>query len=260
MAGLWLDDLPVLRSAEPASVSGPRDSGGFPLVPYSNRLGFRRLRWLGREHVTAENFEGSPHSLHGVGWIKPWETVSRTDARIELRLVHAGDAHWPFAFEAVQRFELDNEGLQWTAAVTNQEAHPAPAGLGWHPYFPKRPRSRLHVELSQRWESDPATQLPTRRVAQPGIDADIAHLDFDHCFEGWPGMARLRDEKLKITLKSSLPYLVVYTPPLKDIYCVEPVSHVSNALHMADPAAHGWRTLQPGETFEAAVRLDVARV
>jgi aldose 1-epimerase len=53
---------------------------------------------------------------------------------------------------------------------------------------------------------------------------------------------------------------VVYTPPLKDIYCVEPVSHVSNAIHMAEPARHGLRTLQPGETFEAWMRIDVATV
>jgi aldose 1-epimerase len=260
VAGLWLDDLPVLQSAEPAKLSGPRASGGFPLVPYSNRLGYRRFRWLGTEHTTAPNFEDNPHSLHGVGWLRPWRLTSSTSNAAQLDFTHRPDAHWPFAFEARQRFDLDADGLSLTMSMTNTHPHPAPAGLGWHPYFPKRPRSRLHVELTQRWESDPATQLPTRRVAQPGIDADIAHLDFDHCFEGWPGMARLRDEKLKITLKSSLPYLVVYTPPLKDFYCVEPVSHVSNAMHMADPAAHGWRTLQPGENFEAAVRLDVARV
>lgn len=260
VAGFWLDDLQVLRSAEPAALQQPRASGGFPMVPYSNRLGFRRFRWLGTDHTTAPNFEDNPHSLHGVGWLRPWQVLSCTPTEAVLQLQHAPDGHWPFAFEARQRFMLDEGGMALALSITNCHPHPAPAGLGWHPYFPKRPRSRLHIELTQRWESDPATQLPTRRVAQPGIDADIAHLDFDHCFEGWPGKAQLRDEKLRVTLRSALPYLVVYTPPLKDIYCVEPVSHVSNALHMADPAAHGWRTLQPGETFAAEVRLDVARV
>lgn len=259
-SGLWLDGLPVLRSAEPAGLAGPRDSGGFPMVPYSNRLGYRRFRWLGRDHTTAPNFEDNPHSLHGVGWLTRWDVGSCSATQAELHLRHAPNAHWPFAFEACQRFELDADGLTLTMSVTNVEPHPVPAGLGWHPYFPKRSRSRVHVELSHRWESDPATELPTRRVAQAGIDADVGHLDFDHCFEGWPGHAQIRDEKLKVTLRSSLPYLVVYTPPLRDFFCVEPVSHVSNAMHMADPAAHGWRTLQPGERLEAAFRLDVARV
>ena len=53
---------------------------------------------------------------------------------------------------------------------------------------------------------------------------------------------------------------MVYTPPERDYFCVEPVSHVSNAIHMADPAAHGLRTLAPGETFEASMKLEVAVV
>ena len=260
IAGLWRDGLPVLRSVEPADVVEPRQAGSFPLVPYSNRLGYRRLRWLGVDYTTRPNFPDNPHSLHGVGWQRPWAWASAGSDRAELRLEHAPDGDWPFAFEARQGFVLDAEGLLSTLSITNRADRPAPAGLGFHPYFPKRARSRLHVELTDRWESDPATQLPTRRVPQPGIDADVAHLDFDHCFEGWQGAARLRDERLRVTVTSSLPYLVVYTPPLKDIYCVEPVSHVSNAIHMAEPARHGLRTLQPGETFEAWMRIDVAPV
>ena len=49
----------------------------------------------------------------------------------------------------------------------------------------------------------------------------------------------MRDEKLSLSLTSSLPYLVVFTPPTRDYFCVEPVSHVSNAIQMGDPAAHG---------------------
>jgi len=142
---------------------------------------------------------------------------------------------------------------------TNAGELAQPVGLGWHPYFPKRARSRLHVELAARWDSD-ATQLPTRKVAQPGIDGDVAHLNFDHCFEGWVGLARIRDEKFSLRLTSSLPYLVVFTPQNKDYFCVEPVSHVSNAIHMADPAAHGLCTVQPGQTLDGSMHIDVSVV
>ena len=143
--------------------------------------------------------------------------------------------------------------------ITNHADVAQPVGLGWHPYFPKRSRSRLHIELTDRWESD-ASGLPTRKLPQSGIDADIAHLEFDHCFEGWRGEAKIRDEKLRLGLRSSLPYLVVFTPQTKPYYCVEPVSHVSNAIHMADPLAHGLRKLAPGESFEASMTLAVATV
>ena len=68
----------------------------------------------------------------------------------------------------------------------------------------------------------------------------------------------LRDEKLALKLTSSLPYLVVYTPPTRDYFCVEPVSHVSNALQMADPAAHGLVALRAGKTHEASMSIEVA--
>ena len=71
---------------------------------------------------------------------------------------------------ARQRFVLTPEALEVHLAFTNQHTQLQPVGLGWHPYFPRRPRSRLHAELSDRWESDP-TGLPTRKVPQAGIDA-----------------------------------------------------------------------------------------
>ena len=259
LAGLWLGDLPVLLSAEPQALQAVRPSASYPLVPYSNRIGFCRFRWHGHDFATRPNFDDSPHSLHGVGWLRPWQVEAHDASSVRLALQHEGDQHWPFAFAAWQRIELSPGALRLTMGITNTDARPAPAGLGWHPYFPKRSRSRLHAELTDRWEPDPATQLPTRRVPQPGIDGDVAHLAFDHCFEGWRGAARVRDEKLSLRLTSSLPYLVVYTPPHKPYFCVEPVSHVSNALHMADPRGNGVRELAPGESFEAWMQLEVGR-
>jgi len=256
IAGLWHGDTPVLRSTEPALLTGARESACFPLVPYSNRLGYRRFRWKGHDHTTLPNFEGSPHSVHGVGWIRPWELVSHSAIDVGLRLRHEPDGHWPFGFEASQYFSLTPESLVAQMVITNTADVAQPIGLGWHPYFPKRQRSRLHIECSDRWDSD-AEKLPVRKVAQPGIDSDVSHLDFDNGFEGWKGPARIRDEKFSLQLRSSLGYLVVYTPQDRDYFCVEPVSHVGNAIHMADPAAHGLRSLQPGESFEASMTLDV---
>ena len=259
IAGLWHRDTPILRSVEPAALGASRPSGCYPLVPYSNRLAYRKFRWKGADYTTAPNFGDSPHSVHGIGWLRPWEMVSSSALEVVLRLRHNGDADWPFAFEAIQYFTLSPQSMSVQMVFTNTAAVAQPVGLGWHPYFVKRARSRLHIELSDRWDPDPA-QLPVRKVAQPGIDADVAHLDFDHCFEGWRGPARIRDEKFSLQLSSSLPYLVVFTPQDRDYFCVEPVSHVSNAIHMADPAAHGLRTLAPGEHTEASMTLEVAVV
>ena len=260
IAGLWHRDTPVLRSVEPSELAGPRESACYPLVPYSNRLGMRRFRWKGNEYTTQPNFEGSPHSLHGVGWRRPWRIVSSSAVEVVIRLRHDGDADWPFAFEADQYIALTPHGLNVQMLFTNRADVAQPVGLGWHPYFPKRMRSRVHVEVSARWEAEATQQLPTRKVAQPGIDSDVAHLAFDHCFDGWRGPARIRDERFSLQLTSSLHHLVVYTPPDREWFCIEPVSHVTNAIHMADPAAHGLRTVEPGASTEASMSLEVTAV
>ena len=257
IAGLWHGDTPVLRSVEPTALTASRTSACYPLLPYSNRLAYRKFRWKGRDYTTQANFDDNPHSVHGVGWLRRWEIVSSSGLEVVLRYRHEGDADWPFAFEAIQYFTLTPQSMSVQMVFTNSAEVAQPVGLGWHPYFPKRARSRLHIELSDRWDSD-ATQLPIRKVAQPGIDSDVSHLAFDNCFDGWSGPARIRDEKFSLQLSSSLDRLVVFTPQERDYFCVEPVSHVSNAIHMADPAAHGLRSLAPGETFEASMKLDIA--
>jgi aldose 1-epimerase len=80
---------------------------------------------------------------------------------------------------------------------TNTASHAAAGGPGLAPLLPQAQRSRLHVELTDRWDSD-ASGLPTRRVPQPGIDGDVVPPGLRHCFEGWRGPARIRDEKLSL--------------------------------------------------------------
>ena len=258
VAGLWHGDLPVLVSADPGSLVSAWPSGCFVLAPYSNRLGGSRFDWRGQRFSLALNNERSIHAMHGVAWAGAWQLRAASRSQAELEYQHRPDAHWPFAFRLRQQFKLSAGGLAMRLHLLNTDARSQPAGLGWHPYFHKRARSHLQVASAGRWLNDAAADLPSHKVAQAGIDDEVARLDFDHCFEGWPGVAHLRDEVLAITLSSDLPYLVVYTPPDKPFFCVEPVSHVNNALNMADAVAHGVRCLAPGEAMQAAFRLDIA--
>ena len=259
IAGLWHRSTPILRSTAPGALESVRLAAMFPLLPYSNRLGWRRFRWQGRDHTTQPNYPDSPHSLHGIGWQRAWRIVASSAFELVLGLEHAGDADWPFAFSARQYFVLTADALSLRMQFTNTAVGDQPVGLGWHPYFVKRPRSRLHAEVSSRWDSD-ASLLPVRKVEQHGIDSDLSHLDFDNCFAGWAGPVRIRDECFSLRLTSTLPYLVVYTPSDREWFCVEPVSHVSNALNMADPAGHGVVALAPGATMEASLNLQAAVV
>jgi aldose 1-epimerase len=258
VAGFWHGDTPVLLSADPRSLTTAWPSGGFVLAPYSNRIGHRRFAWQGQQHILARNNRESEHALHGVAWCRPSNLLQAQDQEAELVYHHRPDADWPFAFSLYQRLALSAEGLRLQLRLVNTDARSQPAGLGWHPYFPRRVHSHLRAVVSSRWQAEPGSELPSRQLPQAMVQGAVAGLDLDHCFSGWSGVAHIQDECLSLTLRASLPCLVVYTPPQQGFFCVEPVSHVNNALNMADPLDLGVADLAPGQALLADFWLDVA--
>jgi len=258
IAGLWCAGTPVLRSVEAAALASPRAAACFALLPYSNRLGFRRFRWRGVEYTTAANFTGSPHSLHGVGWLRAWQVLECSARAATLCYQHTPDAHWPFAFAARQHMALHENQLRLHLALRNTDTRPQPAGLGWHPYFARRTHSHLCMQTQYQWELDPQ-QLPQSKIKNIEINEKINHLSYDHCFSGWNGAARITDECFTLRLQSSLRHAVVFTPAGRDFFCVEPVSHVTDAIHMPDPAAHGLLALAPGAACAADMVLTIEK-
>lgn len=259
VAGLWHGGHAVLRSPSPESLTTSRQSGCYPLVPYSNRIGNAALRWHGKTYPLVPNNAPEPHAIHGVGWKASWDVVESTPARLALSHTHRGDDNWPFAYRAEQHFALTDGKLEVAMTLISEADGPAPAGLGWHPYFIKRAGSRLRFAASGRWEMG-EDKLPTRVRNVTGIDADCASLDVDHCFDGWPGESVLSDEHLTTRIRSDLSRLVVFTNDTRDFVAVEPVSHVNNALNLLD-AGHacadvlGIRTLARGESTRAHMAL-----
>jgi aldose 1-epimerase len=263
VAGLWHEGVPVLRSTPAARLSAARQSGCYALVPFSNRVAHARLQWQGTLYPLVRNNGDEPHAIHGVGWQRPWTLLDRNERYALLSYEHRPDGSWPFAFDASQSFRLTPDALEFTLSMTNQSPQPAPAGLGWHPCFVKRDGARLRFSANARWEMD-ADKLPTQRVPSLGIAAEVARLDIDHCFDGWGGLAVLRDGRFEIRLSSNLSRLVVFTTPARDSIAIEPVSHVNNALALVAQGAHaselGLVTLGPGESLTAEMTLALERL
>lgn len=264
ISGLWLGDTPVLRSTPAHVLTTARHAGSYPLVPFSNRVAHARLQWAGTGHPLVQTTGDEPHAIHGVGWQRPWTVLEASPQFALLSYEHKPDEAWPFAFDTSQAFRLTPHELEITLSITNQSAVAAPVGLGWHPYFVKRAHSHVTFEATGRWEMS-AEKLPTHRVAASGVDADCALLDVDHCYEGWPGVAHLRDEVLHTRITSSLRRLVAFTNGSKDFVALEPVSHVNNAINLmgtsgANADELGVRILQPGESMSAEMSIYVERV
>jgi aldose 1-epimerase len=263
IAGLWLGGVPVLRSTPAAQLTSARQAGSYALVPFSNRIAQATLLWQGTQHPLVRNNGAEPHAIHGVGWQRAWEVLESDGDFALLAYEHRPDPSWPFAFDSSQTLRLRDGALELTLSMTNQSREAAPAGLGWHPYFVKRSRSRISFEATGRWEMGP-DKLPTERRPAHGIDAPCAFLDVDHCFDGWSGTVDLRDELLHTRVTSGLSRLVVFTNDTREFVAIEPVSHVNNAMSLvdagADPAQLGLAILQPGESLSAQMSIAVESV
>ncbi|HEY1751689.1 MAG TPA: aldose 1-epimerase, partial [Caulobacteraceae bacterium] len=176
-------------------------------------------------------------------------------------------ADWPFAFDARQRFELGDDGLTVTVSVTNAGDRDAPAGFGLHSYFRRRAGERLTFASAGAWTNGP-DMLPDRRVSGPEWDFSrgraVEGPPLDNDVFGWDGRARLSAPGRPDTVVEAGPHvrsLRVYTPPGRDYYAVEPVTHRADAINHPDAPDGAMAVLPPGETLAGAVRygLDLRR-
>jgi aldose 1-epimerase len=154
-----------------------------------------------------------------------------------------------------------------TLTVQNLDDGPAPAGLGLHPYFP-RAGATLRFAATDVWlNGDDA--LPARAVPVPSewdhaAGRVVGTVALDNCFAGWDGQARIgwsNGLALQIQASDALRHLIVYTPPGQDFFCVEPVSHLTDAINrVAGLPEHGLRVLAPGAVLQAEVILRITTV
>ncbi len=259
LASWRIGDQAMLRTASAVAIAAhePLGMAGFPLVPYSNRIGHAAFNWAGQLYRLSRNFAPEPHALHGVGWQSPWQVVDASESHARLSLDYAGSDNWPWPFLATQEITLHNEMLDIKLTAKNLADISVPLAFGHHPYFDQAGAS-LGFSAKKMWMSSPDA-LPSHAaelVGQYDFGAAVlvAGRDVDHCYAGWDGAAYIRWEGrkygLEIMASPELPAAVVYIPLNGDAFCFEPVPHVNNALNMpmSEPAMP---VIEPGLEFVA---------
>ena len=203
------------------------------------------------------------HAIHGAGWQEPWRVADLDGRSVSLVLDHIPGPLWPFAFRAEQYFVLSPEGLTVELEITNTDMQPTPAAFGLHPYFPAQPGNHAAI----RGREGLAQSAPTRKspTAAKPVPAAWDHTTprppvegIDNCFAGWTRPARIawpdRGLALSITADPVLAHLVVYIPPGRDFFAVEPVANMNDGLNRMDRGTeHGFAVLQPGATLRGSV-------
>src|SRR5207249_4729919 len=114
-----------------------------------------------------------------------------------------------------------------------------PAGLGFHPYFERSPATRYRGMHRGDWQNSPdclplsLTEFPTPRDWWNG--EPVGTRTVDTVYTGRDGPLRIdwpeRRMGLVMEPSDSLPFTVVYTPEDADFFCVEPVSHMTDAVN-----------------------------
>jgi aldose 1-epimerase len=236
----------------------------FPLVPFSNRIREGCFQFGGHAIHLPLNQWPQPHAEHGHGWQAAWRVVARAADWLALEYEHPADA-WPFPYRVRQDFVLAEDELRVTLSVENRGREPMPVGLGLHPYFPRTARCRLSAEVEAMWATD-AEVMPTALTgADPRLGAGdglpVAGTALDNAFTGWRRRATIlwpeHNARILIDADAPLDFLVVYSPAGEDFFCVEPVSHCTDAFNLAAQGRcdTGMLTLQPGAGLPATVRF-----
>jgi aldose 1-epimerase len=245
----------VLR---PQTRPGVLESASFPLVPFCNRITGGCFKFAGRTVSLSPNHPcgADEPAMHGFGWILPWKVEARGPAAVALALDFPGGA-WPWSFRAVQELSLDPDGLLMRLTLTNLADEAMPAGLGFHPYFPRDRATLYHglhrAELHQNgklsyadnaidwWDSTPVNT----RLVDTAYAGRVGPLEVT-----WPD----RGLGTQVTSSGGLDCTHVYVPRGDEFFCVEPVSHLPNRTP-SQRAAFSMKVLDPGQAWSEWIRL-----
>ncbi len=257
---------PVLASPpRGAPPSSALSAALFAMLPFANRAPGNRLTAGPHRFAVPPNTDG-PLALHGVGWQHAWTVAEAGSAECRLTLT-VGPPDYPFAFAASQVITVAEEVFELDLTVANPGDGPIPAGLGVHPYFPRRPDTTVRFAARDFWLEGPG-HLPTDPITIP------KELDFaqgralpntwrNNCYSGWSGTATIHqpDFGFDLQLSASWPLgeLMLYVPPNDDRFALEPQSHTSGVVVTAPVPrrATGLCCLEPGEILTASMTIQV---
>ena len=262
---------PLLRPTPEAVLARPKvyEFAGFPLMPYSGPLFGPGFSFAGTVHALDRTVREEPTATHGDAWISSFAVTERDAAALTLEVEHVPEPGiFPFRWHGLIRYELSDRGLLIHLEVTSRDHRPMPAGIGFHPYFPKYKGARLSFEALGVWPADaPEAVASGCGALVAGLSfrdgPDVSEIVVDRLYEGWDGRAVLTASdgfETVIEADGALDKLQIYSAWDYPYVCVEPVSNANDGFNRmaAGVPSHGVRVLEPGRSVAGTIRIFAA--
>jgi aldose 1-epimerase len=271
-----------LLYADPALFTGGRPTrSGIPvLFPFPNRIRDGRFTWEGKEYKLPLNDPAQKNAIHGFACRRPWRVIGSGADDSSAWVTGAFRCSlddpaslplWPADHEIELTVRLGRSVLRLEAVVRNPDKGPLPFGLGYHPYF-TRP-SRVEVPAAQYWVLEDNLPTGERRPVDGPRDLNTPRpfdqLQLDDVLTGLPARAPRMDglieraalyradgSPLRLFCSADFREMVVFTPPHRQAFCVEPYTCTTDAVNLQKKGVDaGWRVLSPGGRWSGAVEL-----
>ena len=261
--------------------SSPTRTGVPILFPFPNRIRDGRFTWEGKEFRLPINDPQKKNAIHGFACPRPWRVVNQgadtISAWITGEFWGSRDAPecqslWPADYRIQMTYRLSPGRLRIEAKVDNPDQSSLPFGLGFHPYFRAHAEDcQVRVPARHFWElagSLPSgTRMPvatSRDLNQfrsfEGLTLDDVLTDLPTasgpealCFRG-----RIRDGATSLAMFTSASFqeMVVFTPPHRQAFCMEPYTCTTDAINLQQRGVDaGLIVLPPGQSWTGIVEI-----
>lgn len=239
--------------------------GGWPfLFPVCARIGRDGTKGI-------YLYDGKQYELdiHGFGWHSAWDVVDEAEDSLTIRLRANEEtlAMYPFNFDVVLRYHVDEASVTCEQTYTNRGETPMPYYAGFHPYLamPEPGKGKDAVKLDykpiRRFKyneamtdivgEQPLFDLPTS-ITNPDILEQLTYLGEDK-------EVRLKlPEGLTIHInaeglddRNMFSYLQLYTMADKPFFCAEHWMSFPNSINTLNAV----RWLTPGESESGFIKL-----
>ncbi len=281
-AGRTLD----LLYADPALFGDGRPTrSGVPILfPFPNRIRDGRFAWEGKEYRLPTNDPSGKNAIHGFACRRPWRVVDQGADASSAWLTgefHAGRdaadclALWPADYLLRVTCRLGPGLLRVEAEVANPDRRTLPFGLGYHPYFrvPFAPGTDaadclVRAPAKEMWTLVDSLPTGERRPVDAARDFNAPRLygklKLDDVLTGAPGpdadglcdrgAVESGAETLWVRASPAFRDVVVFTPPHRQAFCIEPYTCVTDAINLQPRGVDaGLLTLSPGGRWSAVV-------